>query len=78
VKDRGKPGRGPKILPEVKRPGSLGEGFFSKSEEEQKRILGRFPNKQAQGKMQWVATMNKRTNPKVALRATKLRSWLSR
>jgi len=81
IKDRGKKGRGQKILPTPKRKGILGEGFFSKPVSTQKGILKKVGNKYGertpQGQMQWIATMQKRTNPKVSKRAKYLRDWVA-
>jgi|SRR3990167_1129902 len=82
IKDRGKLGRGQKVLPPLKKPGILGEGFFSKSPEQRHKILAGMARKEgerkAQGRMQWVSTMNMRTNPALSRKAASDRQWIAR
>ena len=64
----------------VKKPGSLGKGFFSKSVTQQKRTLGKIAKSEgervAAGKMRAVQVLTKRTNPSVSKKAKKLASWV--
>jgi len=79
AKDRGKPGRGKKII-KIKHPGTLGKDFFKKSEKEQKKILGKIAEtkgeKVAGGRMRAIQVLTKRTNPKVSRRAASLAAWV--
>lgn len=81
IRDRGLPGRGPKLIP-IKRSGLLGVGFFSKSVAEQHRILKgaarKYGEKSVQGDMQAKATWNKNVNPALSHKAQRLRSWVAR
>ena len=83
IRDRGRKGRGKDILQgrELKR-GTLGENFFSKSRVQQESILAgkvrKLGEKKVQGELQFVAVVQKRTNPKIAKRAGDLRSWVAK
>ena len=81
-KDRGAPGRAAKVLPPLKHPGALGEGFFSKSEDARHRILAGMAAKKGEkvvgGRMGWAAVMMKNTNPAVAKKANMDRAWVFR
>ena len=80
VEDRGKPGRGEKVIT-IKRKGILGTGFMSKPVVEQHRILKtstqKYGEKSTQGRLQALATFNKNVNPKVSKKAKELRSWVA-
>lgn len=80
IKDRGKPGRAEKVLPKLKHPGILGEGYFSKSDAERHRILAGMARKKGEmvvgGRMQWVSTMMKRTKPEISRKAAMDRAWV--
>lgn len=81
-KDLGKPGRG---KPFVKKgsvvKGILGPDFFSKGDRIQKAILTKEAQvrgeRSVQGQLQYVANLQRRTNPSVASRAHYLRGWVA-
>ena len=83
AKDRGKRGRGKPILPaSFEHKPMLGEGFFDKSQNAQKRILagavrrrGEMP---VQGKLQYIANLQRRTNPEVSRKASRLRGFVAK
>lgn len=82
IKDRGAPGRGPKVIPTPLKEGTLGgKGFFKKSATARRRIAAevakRKGEKVVQGKLQAVATFTKRTNPAVARKAAADRKWIA-
>lgn len=83
ARDRGKRGRGkPFLKPGAIRKNILGEGFFDKSTSAQKRRLAsqvrKRGEKSVQGQLQFIANVQKRTNPKVSRRARQLRKWVAK
>ena len=82
AKDRGKKGRGPKIV-KITRPGTLGgAGFFKKSRATQQRILRaavrKYGERSVQGKLAAIQALTKRTNPSVSREARILRTWVAK
>lgn len=75
-------GRSEKVLPPLRHKGTLGKGFFSKPEDTRHRILSGLAQKKGEqrvgGMMQWVSTMNKRTNPELSRKAAGDREWVNR
>jgi hypothetical protein len=80
VKDRGAPGRGPRVLPTL-RTGTLGgSGFFGLSDAARKKKLVGLANKHGlrvvAGKLRAVQVLEKRTNPVVSRKAAADAKWL--
>lgn len=81
VPDRGKRGRGLKVVT-ISKPGSLGgESFFSKSAEERRVLESKVAKKKGervvQGKLQAISIFNKGVNPDVAGKARADRRWVA-
>ena len=76
VRDLGKPGRGPKVVPPLEKGALGGSGFFSRSENEQEQIVfqrGRkVGEKKVIGELRVLQVFFKRTNPKNSRRALEL------
>lgn len=81
IKDRGRPGRGSKVLPKLKKGTLGGPGFFKKSAKGrhiiESRAAKRKGEKVVQGKLQAISTLNKRTNPDVSRKAAADRRWVA-
>lgn len=81
IRDRGAPGRGPRVIPPL-REGTLGgPGFFSKTQDVRRRrevmLAKRIGERKVQGKLQAIATFNKRTNPAVSRKAASDRRFIA-
>ena len=79
AKDRGKPGRGPTLI-KIKKPGSLGVSFDDTAEVRRKKealLAKKVGEKSVQGKLQAIATFDKRTNPEVAKKAAADKHWVA-
>jgi hypothetical protein len=76
VRDLGKPGRGPKVVPPLEKGALGGSGFFSRSENEQEQIVfqrGRkVGEKKVIGELRALQVFFKRTNPQNSRRALEL------
>jgi len=76
--DRGRPGRGPKVFPPLKR-GTLGVDF-SKPERVRHGIEAgkarRTGEKHVGGQLQAISTLSRRTNPTVSRKAAADRRWV--
>ena len=81
IKDRGALGRGPKIIPKLKKGTLGGPGFFKKSTEARRKfevsLAKKIGEKKVQGKLQAVATLNKRINPSVSKKAAADRRFIA-
>ena len=80
IVDRGKPGRGPKILPKLKK-GTLGVDF-SKSAMTRRRVLVRLAKRigerRVMGKLRAIQVLTKRTNPTVSKKAKSDARWIAK
>jgi len=68
IKDRGKPGRGRKVIPPLK-PKALGVSFDWPTERRRKALITkakRYGEKKVVGRLRAIQVLNKRTNPKVS------------
>ena len=78
IKDRGRKGAGPYILPQPKAGGLGGKGFFKKTHAQQIKIVFNVAKKKgektAMGRLSDIAGFMKRTNPTDAQRALKLKT----
>jgi hypothetical protein len=76
IKDRGGPGRGPKVIPPLREGALGGPGFFEKSPAEQERIVFERARKVGErkvvGELRALQVFFKRTNPSYARRALEL------
>ena len=76
IKDRGKPGRGPKIVPPLQRGALGGPGFFNKSQNEQERIVferaKKFGERKVIGELRALQVFFKSTSPDKSKRALEL------
>jgi hypothetical protein len=82
AKDRGKKGRGKQVIPKSKvKKDILGEGFFSASEDDQKKQLDQQVKKRGEksvmGQLMYVGYLQKNINPKVKKQAVELRKWVA-
>ncbi len=82
VKDRGAPGRGPKVIPKLKENTLGGKGFFSKSAASRHRKeladARKYGYKKVQGKLSAVLVLNKRTKPSVSQKAKADKHYLAK
>jgi hypothetical protein len=76
MKDRGAPGRGPRVIPPLKEGALGGPGFFEKSHAEQERIVFERARKVGErrviGELRALQVFFKRTKPEYAKRALEL------
>lgn len=76
IHDRGKPGRGPKVVPPLEKGALGGPGFFRRSPEQQKRIVFNRARKVGErkvvGELRALQVFLKRTDPKKSRRALEL------
>jgi hypothetical protein len=81
MKDRGASGRATGNIPKLKKGTLGGQGFFSKSTQQRRRIESslakKIGEKRVQGKLQAIAVLNKRTNPEVMRKAQSDRSYIA-
>jgi hypothetical protein len=71
IKDRGRPGRGKKIIGKLKE-GSLGVDFSNKAQTrrtKESKLAKKIGEKKVVGKLRAVQVLNKRTNPKLSKKA---------
>lgn len=71
IRDRGKPGRGPKILPTLKK-GALGVSFDAPPSVRRRieaKLTKRIGEKKVIGKLRALQVLNKRTNPALSSKA---------
>ena len=77
MKDLGRPGRGKKVIPKLKRGGLGGKGFFKKSYGSQKRTVFNVAKvkgeRTAIGRLSALQNFFKNTKPNYSARAKKLR-----
>lgn len=79
IKDRGSPGRGPKVIPPL-RKGTLGVSFSSPASVRRKKeieLAKRIGEKSVMGKLQAIAVLTKRTNPEVSRKAREDRRFIA-
>jgi hypothetical protein len=73
IKDRGGPGRGPKVVPPLEEGSLGGKGFFNKPTAERHAVLKRLARKLGEksvvGKLRAVQVFNKRVNPALSKKA---------
>jgi hypothetical protein len=76
IRDRGKPGRGPKVVPPLKKGVLGGPGFFNRPSDEQKQIVFRRAKKMGEkkvvGELRALHVFLKRTSPQKSRRALAL------
>lgn len=76
IRDRGLPGRGPKIIPPLAPGGLGGPGFFALKLDQQREILFRQARNEGEravvAKLRAIQVLNKRTNPQVSREAERL------
>ena len=76
VRDRGKPGRGPKVVPPLEKGALGGSGFFSRPDSEQERIVfdraRMVGEKKVIGELRALQVFFKRTDPQNSYRALEL------
>src|SRR5215216_7870322 len=76
IGDRGKPGRGPKVVPPLEEGALGGPGFFDRSEAEQERIAFErardVGEKKAVGELRALQVFFKKTDPEKSRRALEL------
>ena len=81
MKDLGKPGRGKKVIPKLRRGGLGGKGFFKKSYGSQKRVVFNVAKikgeKTAIGRLAALQNFFRNTKPNYSSRAKKLRSLVA-
>lgn len=81
VADRGKPGRGPKVVPPLKKGALGGPGFFNRKQEEQKGIVSRrakrLGEKRVVGELRALQVFFKTTSPAKSRRAYQLSRWVA-
>lgn len=79
VKDRGNPGRGTKVIPKLK-SGSLGKGYFSKTDRVRHTILknkgSKIGEKRLAGKLRAIQVLNKNINKSVSRKAAADAKWV--
>lgn len=83
IRDRGKPGRGPKVIPKLKAGKLGGPGFLKRPLATQKRLLSKSVGKSRRGyrstlgRLQAIANFGKRTfTPTQKARIRSLRRWV--
>gem|GEM_PF-1353301 len=76
IHDRGKPGRGPKVVPPLQKGALGGPGFFDRSTEEQEKIVfdraKEVGEKKVVGELRALQVFFKRTDPQKSERALEL------
>lgn len=76
IKDRGKKGRGPKVVPPLERGALGGSGFFNRPKESQERIVvnraKRFGERKVMGELRALQVFFKKTQPQKSKRALEL------
>ncbi len=76
VRDRGKPGRGPKVVPPLAKGALGGPGFFNRSSDEQKQIVFKRAEKLGErkvvGELRALQVFFKTTSPQKSRRALQL------
>jgi hypothetical protein len=76
IRDRGKAGRGPKVVPPLEEGALGGPGFFDRSEDEQERIVfdraREVGERKVVGELRALQVFFKRTNPDKSKRALEL------
>ena len=76
VRDRGKPGRGPKVVPPLAKGALGGPGFFSRSNAEQQKIVfnraQKLGEKKVVGELRALQVFFKTTQPQKSRRALEL------
>jgi hypothetical protein len=76
ISDRGKPGRGPKVVPPLKEGALGGPGFFNRSEDEQEQIVFNRAKKMGErkviGELRALQVFFKTTDPQKSRRALEL------
>jgi hypothetical protein len=76
ISDRGKPGRGPKVVPPLAKGALGGPGFFNRSNEEQKKIVfkraKKLGEKKVVGELRALQVFFKTTQPQKSRRALHL------
>ena len=76
IRDRGKPGRGPKVVPPLEEGALGGPGFFNRSKGEQERIVFEraktMGEKKAVGELRALQVFFKTTDPQKSRRALEL------
>lgn len=79
AKDRGKKGRGEKVIPELKE-GTLGEGFTKLPAPERRAILAKIARKEGEavsaGKVQALSIFAKRTDRRLSQKMAADASWV--
>lgn len=79
IKDRGAPGRGKKVLPELKK-GTLGISFSESASVRRRKLVvlaKRIGEKKVMGKLQALVVFNKRTNPVLSKKASSDRRFVA-
>lgn len=81
ITDRGAQGRGPQVIPPLRRGGLGGPGFFEKSDGEQRRILAHVAATEGEavavGRLRALEVYFKRTDPQKSLKAQALAEEIS-
>jgi hypothetical protein len=76
ISDRGKPGRGPKVVPPLKEGALGGSGFFNRSNDEQERIVfsraKEIGERKVVGELRTLQVFLKNTDPQKSRRALEL------
>jgi hypothetical protein len=76
IRDRGKPGRGPRIIPPLEEGGLGGPGFFDRASEEQEQIVFRRAREVGErkivGELRALQVLFKTTDPQKSRRALEL------
>ncbi len=76
IKDRGKPGRGPKVVPPLEKGAFGGPGFFNRSKTEQKQIVfrraKRLGERKVVGELRALQVFFKTTDPSKSKRVLEL------
>lgn len=73
IKDRGRRGRGPTIIPPLKPNGLGGKGFFSRTREQRFQTAARLAKKEGEkrvvGRLRAIQVLTKRTSPATSRKA---------
>jgi len=76
IRDRGKPGMGPKVVPPLEKGAFGGQGFFNRPRDEQKQIVFKRAEKNGErkvvGELRALQVFFKTTDPKKSRRALEL------
>jgi hypothetical protein len=76
ISDRGKPGRGPKVVPPLKEGALGGSGFFNRSNDEQEQIVfsraKEIGERKVVGELRALQVLLKNTDPQKSRRALEL------